>query len=90
MRLRDWSSRRLFVSWVVYWGILLLVFAWRQLWRFVRLQLSDQHGSVNLSYSGSLLSLALWVAGPPLLLFVVWLATRRRQDVGRGAERPTA
>lgn len=37
--------------------------------------------------STSLITMALWFAGPPLLLFLVWLVTRRAPQVERDAER---
>lgn len=37
--------------------------------------------------STSLTTLALWFAGPPLVLFLVWLATRRAPVVERDSER---
>jgi hypothetical protein len=37
--------------------------------------------------STSLTSLALWIAGPPLLLWLVWLATRRAPASAREPER---
>ena len=36
--------------------------------------------------SASLTSLALWIAGPPLLLWLVWLVTRRAPATAREAE----
>ena len=36
--------------------------------------------------STSLTAMALWFAGPPLLLFLVWLATRRAPVVERDPE----
>jgi hypothetical protein len=47
-------------------------------WRITRS--ASGHGSVNVSFSGDLLHGALWIAGPPLLIFVVWLATPTRTE----------
>ena len=33
--------------------------------------------------SASLTSIALWIAGPPLLLFAIWMATRTRPAAAR-------
>jgi hypothetical protein len=62
---------------MAYWVALLAVVAWRPLTEYWRISRSPSgHGSVNYTYSGGLLPLALWIAGPPLVLFVLWLATR--------------
>lgn len=87
MRLRL-TTRQLIASWVLYWIVLLLVAAWRPLVEFLRLQLTGAHGSVSFSFDGSMLSLALWVAGPPLLLFLAWLPFRSR--AGEKRERAAA
>ena len=75
---RRWRASHLFGSWIVYWILLLLVSAGRPLLRIWQLKRSNAHGAVNISYSGSPLQAALWLAGPPLLLFLLWLATRTR------------
>jgi hypothetical protein len=77
--LRRWQPRHLFGSWVAYWIALLAVVFWRplyQLWRASRGPAT--HATVGFTYSGSALALALWIAGPPLLLFLLWVATRPR------------
>jgi hypothetical protein len=76
---RQWRASHLFRSWLVYWAVLLLVVAWRPLMEYWRIRMSPSgHGSVGYSYSGGLIVPALWIAGPPLILFGLWLATRRR------------
>jgi hypothetical protein len=37
--------------------------------------------------SASLMSIVLWLAGPPLLLWLLWLVTRRAPAGARDAER---
>jgi hypothetical protein len=77
--LRQWRATHLFRAWLAYWVALLAVVAWRPLLEYWRITSSPTgHGSVGYTYSGSMLSLALWIAGPPLALFVMWLATRTR------------
>ena len=44
-------------------------------------------GADTWSRSMSMTSMALWFAGPPLLLFVLWLATRRAPAPAREPER---
>ena len=44
-------------------------------------------GSDTWSRTMSLTSMALWVAGPPLLLFLVWLVTRRAPVAERESDR---
>ena len=39
------------------------------------------------SGSASLTSIALWIAGPPLILWLVWLVTRRSPSTMSDAER---
>jgi hypothetical protein len=76
-RFRQWRARQLFGSWVIYWVALLAVVARKPLLEYWRIARSPTgHGTVSYSYSGSMLSMALWIAGPPLALFVVWVATR--------------
>jgi hypothetical protein len=76
---------------VTYWAALLAVVASRPLMEYWRITRSPSgHGSMQDSYSGGALPLALWIAGPPLALFVNWLATRSRvpeQRVGERLER---
>ena len=44
-------------------------------------------GSDTWTRTMSLTAMTLWFAGPPLLLFLVWLATRRAPVAEREAER---
>jgi hypothetical protein len=74
-----WGVRELIAGWVLYWIGLLLYALWPQLLKIYELSVTKQHGSVSLNYSGSLLEAALWIAGPPLLMAVVWIATRPRR-----------
>jgi len=64
---------------MVYWLALLAVAAARPLIEYWRITTSASgHGTIQYSFSGDLLPLALWIAGPPLALFAVWVATRSR------------
>lgn len=90
MWIREWSARHLVASWLAYWAGLLAVVGWRPLTEYWRLQRADAHGEVSLAYSGSLLTLSLWVAGPPLLLFLVWLGARARGRSRRPESPPVA
>jgi hypothetical protein len=90
MRVRAWSARHLFASWLVYWAVLLAVVAGRPLWRYWQLQRGDSHGTVSLTYAGSMSAVALWIAGPPLILFLVWLATRSRARAENHMKGPVA
>jgi len=76
---RQWQPRHLFRSWFAYWLVLLAAVAWRPLLEYWRISRSPTgHGTVGVNYSGGMLPLALWIAGPPLVLFLLWLATRSR------------
>lgn len=75
-----WGVRELVLAWVVYWVGLLLHAIWPQLRTIWELSVTKQHGSVSLDYSGSGLAAALWIAGPPLLMAVLWIATRPRRE----------
>jgi hypothetical protein len=44
-------------------------------------------GADTWSHATSLTAMTLWFAGPPLLLFLVWLVTRRAPVSAREAER---
>jgi hypothetical protein len=48
----------------------------RQYWESQR---TNAHGTVNLSYSGGTLRLVLLLAGPPLLMTLLWIASRPRR-----------
>jgi hypothetical protein len=77
--IRRWRARHLFVAWGLYWVGLLAVVSSRPLLEYWRIARSDGHGTVGYSYEGGMLELALWLAGPPLVLFAIWLATRERR-----------
>jgi hypothetical protein len=78
--IRRWRASHLFRAWLAYWILLIANVAWRPLLEYWRVTHSpDGHGSVTYAYSGSPLRAALWIAGPPLALFVVWVATRTRE-----------
>ena len=79
MARRNWGIGRLFASWLAYWVLLIIVSARRPLLEYWRLRRSGAHGTVSWSFSGGMMELALWVVGPPLLIWIVWLATRRRE-----------
>lgn len=49
-------------------------------WQYLQFRRAGESGSVSVGYSGSALSLALWIAGPPLLLFLAWLAFGSRKE----------
>jgi hypothetical protein len=93
MKFPRFGVRELVMSWIAYWVALAVVVFGPTVWRWYTLQHANRHGSVSWSYSGSLLTAALWVAGPPLLLMLLWLATgARRSEAGeaRGSERARA
>jgi hypothetical protein len=86
--LRQWRAAHLFRAWLVYWVGLLAVAAWRPLVEYWRITRSPTgHGSVGYTYSGGMLPLALWIAGPPLVVFAIWLATRSRTPEKHMGER---
>lgn len=86
MFLRNWTPRKLILSWLAYWAGLIVVAGWRPLWQYWQIQRSNGRGTVSASYSGGLLSLALWVAGPPLLLFIAWFFARSRARAEQSKE----
>jgi hypothetical protein len=80
--IRRWQARHLFTAWGLYWAGLLAVAATRPLveyWRITRLP--GGHGTIKYTFDGGMLAPSLWIAGPPLVLFLIWLATRERQRV---------
>ena len=80
MRIGRWSRKKLLGSWVLYWVGLLGVLAVKPFWQYLQFRRAGESGSVSAGYSGSALSLALWIAGPPLLLFLAWLAFGSRKE----------
>jgi hypothetical protein len=86
MWLRRWTAGQLIRSWIVYWAVLLGVVTWRPLWRYIQIQGSNGHGEVSLSYSGGVLPIVLWIAGPPLILFIVWFFSRSRSREREGVK----
>ena len=77
--LRRWGPRELVASWVVYWTILLVVALWPAIMGWWRIQNTTGHGSVSLSLSWEGLRTAWWIAGPPLLMWLVWVRTRPKR-----------
>lgn len=77
--LRRWGHRQLLGSWVAYWVGLLAVIAAPAVAQWWRLQRTSEHGTVTLEISAGALEMALWIAGPPLLLALLWLAVRPRR-----------
>jgi hypothetical protein len=81
LSIRRWRAAHLFGSWIAYWILLIAYTAWRPLLEFWRINRTPGgHGSVSYTYSGSPLRAALWIAGPPLALFLLWIATRTRES----------
>jgi len=84
------SAAPLFAAWAVYWLALL---AW-QLWPLARgwwrIRQAGGKGTLNVAYSGDFYAAALWIAGPPLLLALLWLflTARRRGPARRSAPPP--
>ena len=76
--IRRWQARHLFAAWGLYWAGLLAVVASRPLFDYWRIVRSGGHGTVNYTFDGEMLGPSLWIAGPPLVLFMIWLATRSR------------
>ncbi len=74
--LRRWGHRQLLTSWLVYWAGLLGVLAGPAFAEWWRLQRADAHGSVSVNVTAGALEMALWLAGPPLVIGLLWLAVR--------------
>ena len=78
MKLRSWGLKHLVTSWVVYWVLLLAVLlapVARQWWELER---GGGHGTITQSYAGGGLAAVLLFVGPPLVLTLLWLASRPR------------
>jgi hypothetical protein len=82
MFLRTWRVRHLVGSWIAYWVVLLLVSLREPIRKYIDIQRSGGAGSVSASVSGDAMTL-LWIVGPPLLLFVLWLAARPKRAGAR-------
>ena len=91
LSLRGWRPRQLLLSWVVYWIVALLVAIWRvtsdpDAHGSISAGVTDGLFTMTVSEptgvvwqgSASMMSILLWFAGPPLLLFLLWLAVRPR------------
>jgi hypothetical protein len=79
MMLRNWGLGRLIASWVVYWVLLLAVGLAPLAREYRKIQRTDGHGTIDLSWSGSALQAILLVVGPPLLMTMLWVAARPRR-----------
>lgn len=86
--LRRWGHRQLLTSWVVYWVGLLGVIAAPAILEWWRLQRANAHGTVSVDITAGVLEMALWVAGPPLLIALLWLAVRPSRDSAAPQSRP--
>jgi hypothetical protein len=82
--LRRWSHRELLGSWVAYWIGLFAVIAAPAFLEWWRLQRTGAHGRVSVVVDAGAVEMALWIAGPPLVVFVLWLLARPRSG-GRAA-----
>lgn len=99
---RQWSPRALFLSWGVYWLVLLAVGLGPiigPIWRAthgatgssVKASFSNTIVSLTVTQAGqttwtgsiSVITVALWVAVPPLLLWMLWAGTRPRVEAER-------
>ena len=88
--LRRWSHRELLGSWVAYWIGLLAVIAAPAFLEWWRLQRSDGRGTVSVVVDAGAVEMALWIAGPPLLVFALWLLARPRSGGRAAAPAPPA
>jgi len=92
--LRSWSAGKLFASWIGYWILLIAIGPiWRARHAeadkgSLNMSLGSDGFSFNVLKDGAtlfsrsihLLPLALLVAGPPLLIWVLWFATRSKRS----------
>lgn len=81
--LRRWGHRQLLGSWVAYWIGLLAVIAAPAVAQWWKLQRTGGHGTISVEVSAGLLEMGLWIAGPPILLALLWLAVRPRRGERR-------
>jgi hypothetical protein len=79
MLLRSWGLGRLVASWFVYWVLLLAVVLAPVARRYYEVQRSDAHGMISFDWSGSGRQMILIVVGPPLLMTLLWIASRPRR-----------
>jgi hypothetical protein len=79
MMLRNWGLGRLVASWVVYWVVLLAVGLVPLARQYREIERTGGHGTINLTWSGSTLQTILLIAGPPLLMTLLWIAARPRR-----------
>lgn len=79
MMLRTWGLGRLVVSWVVYWVALMVVALAPLAREYWKIQRTDGHGTIDLSWSGGALQAVLLLLGPPLLLTLLWITARPRR-----------
>jgi hypothetical protein len=80
MSLKDWGPGRLAAAWVTYWVLVALVAALPDVIEYLRLQLTDGHGTISHNFSLGGLGTTLVLFGPPLVLWLFWLRTRPRRD----------
>ena len=83
MQHRRTIARQFLLICVAYWVLLLLISAWPPLLEFLRLKLSDGHGTVSweLTYDGGPLRAVAILLGPPLGVTALWLWLSRRREV---------
>ena len=82
--IQSWGVRQLVASWVLYWIALVIFAAAPTIWRIWSLRQTSEHGEVTWSWEGGLLPAVLLVLGPPLLVTIVWLATRPKRSTDDG------
>jgi hypothetical protein len=80
MALREWGPGRLLAAWVAYWAVVALVAAFPFLMQYLRIMLSDGHGTITQSFSLTGLETCAILFGPPLVLWALWLRARPRRD----------
>lgn len=83
--------RTLLSLWGAYWAGVAVMQLGPVLWEYVRIRRTMGSGTVSWGYSGSLTVLAVALAGPPLLIWLGWLALSGRERRARpGGETPNA